>query len=226
LWTVEWTVVGVALHYGLGLGLAVLLNRAMRARGLYRMLLILPWAVPPFVAAFGWRLILNKDGGILNALLGVVGFGPVDWLGEPLAAKAAVVMVNVWLGVPFMMVALLGGLQSVQKDLYEAAEVDGASPWQKFRAVTLPGLRPVSGTVILLGTIWTFNQFPVIALLTAGGPGGSTSILVTEAYDRAFQGIRDYAGAATYGAIIASMLVVFASFYKRWLARSTNGLTA
>ncbi|PXY34498.1 ABC transporter permease [Prauserella sp. PE36] len=222
LWTVQWTVICVALHYTIGLGLALLLNRALRMRTLYRMLLILPWAVPPFVAAFGWRLILNDEGGLLNAVLNVVGIPGVDWLGQPLAAKVSVIMVNVWLGVPFMMVALLGGLQTVPKELYEAAEMDGASPWQRFRAVTLPGLRPVSGTVILLGTIWTFNQFPVIALLTGGGPGGATNILVTEAYERAFQGIRDYAGAATYGAIIASMLVVFAFLYRRWLQRQTS----
>ncbi|WP_177216926.1 carbohydrate ABC transporter permease [Amycolatopsis arida] len=222
LWTLQWTVICVTLHYSLGLGLAVLLNRALRGRTLYRMLLILPWAVPPFVAAFGWRLILNNEGGLLNAVLGMVGVPGVDWLGQPLAAKVSVIMVNVWLGVPFMMVALLGGLQTVPRELYEAAEMDGATPWQRFRAVTLPGLRPVSGTVILLGTIWTFNQFPVIALLTGGGPGGATDILVTEAYYQAFQGIRDYAGAATYGAIIASMLIVFAFFYRRWLARTAN----
>ncbi|MFF5985517.1 carbohydrate ABC transporter permease [Prauserella flavalba] len=222
LWTVQWTVICVALHFTIGLALALLLNRALRMRTLYRMLLILPWAVPPFVAAFGWRLILNDEGGLLNAVLNVVGIPGVDWLGQPLAAKVSVIMVNVWLGVPFMMVALLGGLQTVPKELYEAAEVDGASPWQRFRAVTLPGLRPVSGTVILLGTIWTFNQFPVIALLTGGGPGGATNILVTEAYERAFQGIRDYAGAATYGAIIASMLVVFAFSYRRWLQRQAS----
>lgn len=221
-WTLVWTVTCVTLHYSLGLGLALLLNRALKGRSIYRMLLILPWAVPPFVAAFAWRLVLNTEGGVLNALLNAVGFDSVDWLGEPTAAKIAVILVNVWLGVPFMMVALLGGLQTVPKDLYEAAEVDGATPWQRFRAVTLPGLRPVSGTVILLGTIWTFNQFAVIAMLTGGGPGGATNILVTEAYERAFRGIRDYAGAATYGALIASMLVVFAFFYRRWLDRQSS----
>lgn len=222
VWTLVWTVVGVGLHYAIGLGLALLLNRAMRGRTAYRMMLILPWAVPPFVAAFAWRLILNDQGGLANSILDALGLGSVNWLGEPFAAKISVILVNVWLGVPFMMVALLGGLQTVPKELYEAAEMDGASPWQRFRAVTLPCLRPVSGTVILLGTIWTFNQFPVIALLTGGGPGGATNILVTEAYERAFQGIRDYAGAATYGAIIASMLVVFAFCYRRWLDRQTS----
>ncbi|OQO89437.1 carbohydrate ABC transporter permease [Saccharomonospora piscinae] len=220
-WTLVWTVTCVLLHYSLGLGLAMLLNRAMRGRSAYRMLLILPWAVPPFVAAFAWRLVLNTEGGVLNSVLNALGLGSVNWLGEPFAAKISVLMVNIWLGVPFMMVALLGGLQTVPRELYEAAEMDGATPWQRFRAVTLPGLRPVSGTVILLGTIWTFNQFPVIALLTGGGPGGATNILVTEAYERAFQGIRDYAGAATYGAIIASMLIVFAVLYRRWLERQS-----
>ncbi|WP_246128091.1 carbohydrate ABC transporter permease, partial [Amycolatopsis rhizosphaerae] len=220
LWTVEWTVACVVLHYGIGLGLAMLLNRAMRLRTLYRMLLILPWAVPPFVAAFAWRLILNNQGGLLDALMQRVGLPGVDWLGQPLPAKLSVIMVNVWMGVPFMMVALLGGLQTIPKELYEAAEVDGATPWQRFRVITLPGLRPVTGTVVLLGVIWTFNQFPVIALLTGGGPGDSTSILVTGSYYEAFRGIRNYSGAATYGVIIASMLVVFASFYKRWLARA------
>ncbi|TCP43872.1 arabinogalactan oligomer/maltooligosaccharide transport system permease protein [Tamaricihabitans halophyticus] len=222
LWTLTWTVVCVALHFGIGLGLAMLLNRAMRLRTLYRLLLILPWAVPPFVAAFSWRLILNTDGGVLNVLLEGIGLSSVDWLGDPIAARISVILVNVWLGIPFMMIALLGGLQSLPREPYEAAEMDGANAWQRFRAVTLPGLRPVSGTVLLIGTIWTFNQFPVIALLTNGGPGGATDILVTEAYHQAFQGIRNYAGAAAYGAIILSMLVVFASYYKRWLNRNTS----
>jgi len=117
------------------------------------------------------------------------------------------------------MVALLGGLQSINQELYEAAEMDGATPWQRFRNVTLPGLRPVSLTVILLGTIWTFNMFPVIFLVTGGQPAGQTEILVTGAYRAAFTGIRDYSLAATYGVIILSMLLVFASLYRRVLRR-------
>ena len=128
-------------------------------------------------------------------------------------------MANVWLGVPFMMVALLGGLQSINGDLYEAAEIDGATPWQRFVNITLPGLRPVSSTVILLGTIWTFNMFPIIYFVTRGQPAGSTEILVTGAYRAAFEGIRDYSLAATYGVLILSILVVYASAYKRMLAK-------
>ena len=109
-----------------------------------------------------------------------------------------------------MMVALLGGLQSINGDLYEAAEMDGASPWQRFVNITLPGLRPVSSTVILLGMIWTFNMFPIIFFVTGGEPAGQTEILVTGAYRAAFEGIRDYSLAATYGVVILSILVVSA----------------
>jgi arabinogalactan oligomer/maltooligosaccharide transport system permease protein len=215
VWTLEWTAIGVFFHYTIGLGLAVLLNRPMRFRAGYRMLLILPWAVPAFVSAFAWRLILNGNAGPLDAVLVKLGLPGVDWLGQPFTAKVSVIAVNVWLGVPFMMVALLGGMQAIPRELYEAAEVDGATAWQRFRNVTLPGLRPVSGTVVLLGVIWTFNQFPIIFLVTRGGPGGATNILVTQAFDEAFQGVQNYSAASTYGAIILSMLVVFATVYRR-----------
>jgi arabinogalactan oligomer/maltooligosaccharide transport system permease protein len=218
-WTIVWTVACVALHYGLGLGLAMLLNRPMRLRSFYRMLLVLPWAVPAFVSAFIWRYLFNGEFGVLNAMLRAVGLPGVSWLDDPFWAKVSVIAVNVWLGVPFMMLALLGGLQAIPRELHEAAEVDGASPWQRFRNITLPGLRPVSSTVILLGTIWTFNQFPVIFLLTRGGPAGSTEIMVTYAYRQAFEGIRDYSGSAAWGMVILALLVVMAVVYRRALRR-------
>ncbi|MEV1176509.1 sugar ABC transporter permease [Nonomuraea sp. NPDC049784] len=217
IWTVVWTVVCVALHYGIGLGLAVMLNRKLRWRSVYRVLLILPWAVPAFVAAFIWRYLYNSDYGVINGFLKMAGLSGVGWLDDPTTAKIAVIAVNVWIGVPFMMVALLGGLQSIPAELYEAAEVDGADAWQRFRAITLPGLRQVSSTVVLLGTIWTFNMFPIIFLVTRGGPGSETEILVTYAYREAFTGIRDYAGSAAWGVIILLMLVVLAVGYRRTL---------
>ncbi|MEU7168912.1 sugar ABC transporter permease [Streptomyces morookaense] len=218
-WTVVWTASCVLLHYALGLGLALLLNRQVRFRALYRVLLILPWAVPAFVATFSWRLIFNEKYGVLNAVLDRLGLGTVDWLGDTTLQKISAVAVNVWLGVPFMMVAILGGLQAIPGELHEAAEMDGASPWQRFRHVTLPGLRPVSGTVILLGTIWTFNMFQVIYLLVGQGASSDSEILVTYSYRLAFQGVRDYAGSATYGILILSLLLVFAVFYRRMLTR-------
>ncbi|MEV0266069.1 sugar ABC transporter permease [Streptomyces sp. NPDC050617] len=221
-WTVVWTGSCVFFHYTIGLGLALLLNRPMRFRGLYRVLLILPWAVPAFVATFSWRLMFNEKYGVLNAVLEKLGVGAVDWLGDGLLQKVSAVAVNVWLGVPFMMVAILGGLQSIPSELHEAAEVDGATPWQRFRHVTLPGLKPVSGTVILLGVIWTFNMFQVIYLLIGQGASSESEILVTYSYRLAFQGVRDYAGSATYGIFILSLLLVFAVFYRRLLTRQES----
>lgn len=216
--TLIWTFACVFFHYTIGLGLAVLLHRRMRLRGLYRVLLILPWAVPVFISAFAWKYLLNSRFGLVNWALETVGLPPQVWLGQSNLALVSVIVVNVWLGVPFMMVALLGGLQSIPPQLYEAAEIDGATPWQRFREVTLPGLRPVSGTVVLLGVIWTFNMFPVIYLMTGNNP--HTRILVTYAFERFFSGAtRDYAIASTYGVLILSILLVFATVYRRAMRR-------
>lgn len=220
LWTLVWTVVCVVLHYGIGLGLALMLNQEARFRTGYRIMLILPWAVPPFVSAFAWRLLLNGQNGIVNQTLSTFGLPTAQWLSDPLWQKVSVIMVNTWMGVPFMMVALLGGLQSVPGELYEAAEIDGASARQRFWNVTLPSLRPISNTVILLGTIWTFNQFAVIFLVIGQDAGADSQILVTYAYRLAFSGVRDYSGSATYGALILSLLLVFSIVYRRRLAGS------
>jgi arabinogalactan oligomer/maltooligosaccharide transport system permease protein len=217
--TMIWTVSCVVFHYGLGLGLAVVLNRPVRGRGLYRVLLILPWAVPSFVSAFAWRFMFNHNFGLFNGLLSAIGLDPVSWFDNQWTSLFTAVATNIWLGVPFMMVALLGGMQTISGELYEAATIDGATPWQKFVNVTLPGLRSVSMTVILLGTIWTFNMFPVIFLVTQGQPAGQTEILVTGAYRAAFQGIRNYSLSATYGVLILSILLVFALLYRRALRK-------
>ncbi|MGI5503427.1 carbohydrate ABC transporter permease [Lentzea sp. CA-135723] len=214
--TLIWTFSCVFFHYTIGLGLALLLNRQVKGRTLYRVLLILPWAVPAFISAFAWKYMFNAQYGIINQLLRSVGLPDPVWLGQSNWALVSVIIVNVWLGTPFMMVALLGGLQSIPGDLYEAAEMDGATPWQRFRHVTLPGLRSVSSTVVLLGIIWTFNMFPVIYLIA--GPNPNTRILVTYAFERFFSGAsRDYAIASTYGVLILSVLLVFAAVYRRAL---------
>jgi arabinogalactan oligomer / maltooligosaccharide transport system permease protein len=219
-WTVTWTAGCVVLTFAIGLGLAVMLNRRFAGRTLYRSLLILPWAVPAFVSVFAWRLLYNERNGILNKILDGGGIDAVPWLNDPTMAKISVIAVNIWLGVPFMLVALLGGLQSIPGELYEAAEMDGAGPWQRFRHITLPGLRSVSSTVVLLSTIWTFNMFPVIFLLTRGGPGDSTEILVTYAYRLSFvNSPRDFAGASAWGVLILLILMLFAAVYRRALRR-------
>ncbi|MFI7385351.1 carbohydrate ABC transporter permease [Streptomyces sp. NPDC049813] len=219
LWTIVWTALCVALHYGIGLGLALLLNQKMRGRTFYRLMLILPWAVPTFVTVFAWRIML-ADSGIVNATLGSLHLPQPEWLEDPFFQKAAAILVNTWCGVPFMMISLLGGLQSIDASLYEAAEMDGAGAWQQFRHITLPGLRSVSSTVVLLGVIWTFNQFAIIFLLF-GNTAPDAQILVTWAYRLGFgQQPRDFAQSAAYGVLLLSILTVFTSFYYRWLRRN------
>jgi arabinogalactan oligomer/maltooligosaccharide transport system permease protein len=215
--TIVWTVVGVFFHFTLGLALAVLLNRRFKGRSLYRVMLIIPWAVPGFVSAFAWKFMFNQRFGLINAALENLGMEPVEWFSHRWTALFACIVTNIWMGVPFMMVAILGGLQAIDQDLYEAAALDGASPWQQFRNVTMPGLRPVSQTVILLGTIWTFNMFAVIYFVSGGEPAGQSEILVTGAFRAAFEGLRNYSLAATYGVLILSMLMIFASVYRRVL---------
>ncbi|GAA2748117.1 MULTISPECIES: carbohydrate ABC transporter permease [Kitasatospora] len=218
-WTVTWTVSCVAVSFVIGLTLAIMLNRKVRGRSVYRTLLILPWAVPAFVSTFSWRFIMNNDRGFLNHALQALGLPTFDWLNDPTMAQISVVMVNVWLAFPFVMVAVLGGLQSIPGELYEAAEMDGANAWQQFWNITLPALRPISSTVILLSTIWTFNMFPVIFLLTNGGPGDETQLLVTAAYQKAFTGLRQFGESSAWGVLILLILVVFAVVYRRSLRK-------
>jgi arabinogalactan oligomer/maltooligosaccharide transport system permease protein len=183
------------------------------------MMLILPWAVPTFVTVFSWRIMLS-DSGVINSILGGLHLPQPQWLEDTSFQRTAAIMVNTWVGVPFMIVSLLGGLQSIPSELYEAAEMDGANAWQRFRNVTLPGLRSVSSTVVLLGVIWTFNQFAIIYLLF-GSNAPDVQILVTWAYYLGFgQQPRDYAQSAAYGVLLLSILIVFTSFYRRWLARN------
>ncbi len=215
--TIVWTVSCVFFHFTLGLALALALNRRFKGRGLYRVLLIVPWAVPAFISAFAWKFLFNERYGLINAALEQVGLQPIAWFDHRWTSLFTAIVTNIWLGIPFMMVALLGGLQSINQDLYEAASIDGASPWQQFWNVTMPGLRPVSATVILLGTIWTFNMFPIIYFVTGGQPAGETEILVTGAFKAAFTGLRNYSLAATYGVLILSMLMVYATVYRRLL---------
>lgn len=213
-WTIVWTVVNVFFHFTLGLILALALNQRFRGRTTYRLMLMLPWAVPAYITAISWRFLFNGEYGLFNALLGLVSDQRIAWLSEFPWYYVAVIIVNVWLGVPFMMVALLGGLQSIPNELYEAAQVDGASRTQRFWNITLPQLSSVSSTVILLGIIWTFNIFVVIYLVTGGGPGGKTDILVTYTYNSFSRG--DYSLAAAYAVIVFLLLLSFSAVYRRF----------
>jgi len=220
--TVLWTTLNIIPHILIGTGLALLLNRRIKGRAVYRVLLILPWAIPSYISAFAWRFLYNGDIGFLNNFLRAVGLNAVPWLSDPGWAMFAVVVANTWLAVPFNMVTILGGLQSIPIELYEAAQVDGANGWQKFTNITIPMLRPVLMTITLLGVIWTFNSFNVIFLVSEGGPFRSTEILATWAWRLGFQ--QSQIGiAAAYSVIILIILLVFSGAYIRVLSRSGQG---
>jgi arabinogalactan oligomer / maltooligosaccharide transport system permease protein len=216
--TVLWTSLNIVPHILIGLGLAMLLNRNIRGRTIYRVLLILPWAVPSYISAFVWRFLYNGDFGFLNSVARSIGVGNIPWLSDPVWAMFAVVLANTWLAIPFNMVTMLGGLQSIPTELYEAAEVDGANNWQKFMDITLPMLRPVIMTATLLGVIWTFNSFNVIFLVSEGGPFRSTEILSTWAWRLGFEQAR-YGIAAAFSVMILIILMIFSFSYIRILNR-------
>lgn len=205
--TILWTVANISLHVVIGVALALLLSRPeLRLKGVYRVLLVLPWAVPSYVTALAWRGMFHRQFGAVNALIELCGGEPVSWFARWSTAFAANVATNVWLGFPFMMVVTLGALTAIPKDLYEAAEVDGATKWQQFRHVTLPLLRPSLAPAVAMGAVWTFNMFNVVYLVSAGEPDGTTEILVSEAYRWAFTRGHQYGYAAAYAVLIFLLL--------------------
>ncbi len=182
--TVVLVVTSDALKLGIGLGLALLLNRRLPGRGLFRAVLMLPWAIPAFVAYLTWRVLYQPIGGGLNVLLTATGLHPeiIDWLGQRATAMPAVIAATVWRGFPFWFISILAALQTIPGELYEAATVDGANAWQRFRAVTWPGIRQVVIITALLSSIWTANSFENVWLLTQGGPSDATMVFPVLAY--------------------------------------------
>ncbi|MGH7280424.1 MAG: extracellular solute-binding protein [Polyangiaceae bacterium] len=206
--TVLWTLANVALHVGIGLVLGVALSRPLlRFKAIYRVLLILPWAVPSYVTALAWKGMFHRQFGAVNAILKAVGAEPVSWFSHFSTAFAANVATNVWLGFPFMMVVTLGALTSIPKDVLEAAEVDGATRLQRFFRVTLPLLKPTLLPAVVLGAVWTFNMFNVVFLVSGGEPDDSTDILVSDAYRWAFTRDAQYGYAAAYAVLIFFLLL-------------------
>jgi len=207
-WTLAFALLSTVLSFAVGLGLALLLNdRDLPERSIYRTLLIIPWALPGTISILAWNGIFNDDFGYLNKLLNVLGLGGEPWLSAPTWAKASVLIMNTWLAFPFMMTACLGALQAIPDELNEAAVVDGAGAFSRFRFVTVPYLRSVT-TPLLIGTFaYQFNNFNVIFLLTSGNPAvsnsdaGGTDILISYTYKLTLQQQR-FAVAAAYTVII------------------------
>ncbi len=212
--TVLWTVINIAFHVGGGLFLAMLLNRKMKFKGIYRTLLILPWAIPQVIAVLAWRGEFNFSYGYFNIILTKIGLAPVQWMTDPTANFIAMCLTNIWLGIPFMSVTLLGGLQSISTEYYEAAEMDGANGWQQFRNITWPLLQPVVTPAILLGTFWTFNNFNVPFFINQNELETS-DIMVTGLFRAAFQYNR-YGFSAAFAFVIFAMLLLFTVFYTRY----------
>ena len=220
--TVLWTVTNVALHVGIGVALALVLREPwVRLRGVWRAVLILPWAVPNYITALIWRTMFDAQFGAINALLGFVLQRPVelDWFASFSTSFAANLATNTWLGFPFMMVVALGALQSVPRDLEQAAEIDGASYWQRFRHVVWPMLMPAMVPAVVLGSVWTFNMFNVIYLVSGGEPDGGTEILISEAYRWAFSRGNRYGYAAAYAVIIFGILFAYSRGINRAIGR-------
>jgi arabinogalactan oligomer/maltooligosaccharide transport system permease protein len=209
--TIIWTAVNVTCHVAFGMALALLLHRKMRGKGIYRALIILPWAIPQIIALLVWRTEFSYEYGSVNQMLSFFGIAPIAWLSDPFWNFTAMILVNVWLGIPFMMVLILGGLQSISPEYYEAAEIDGASSRQSFRAITMPLLRPVLTPAIILGTVWTFNNINVPFFMNPNELETS-DILVTALFRQAFQYNR-YGDAAAFAFVIFLILLAFTVVY-------------
>lgn len=224
LYTVVWTVLNVFFHVVIGVGLALLLNRPLKGRAIFRALLILPWALPQYITALTWRGMFNYRYGAVNLILNnYFGIAPIEWLSTPFGAFFACLITNIWLGFPFMMVIALGALQSIPAELYEAADIDGADWWKQLWSVTVPLIKPVMVPAITLGVIWTFNNFNVIWLVSDGGkPADATHILVSYVYREVFNYYR-YGYAAALSLVIFGILLIFGVRYIRG-TKATEGV--
>lgn len=212
--TLVFTVCCTAIPFLIGFALALALNTRLPGRGLLRGLFLFPWVIPGVVVSFVWLWIFNANYGVLNGILVRLGLidDPVSWLGQPGTAMLAVIVAKSWASFPWMMVMLLAGLQTVPAELHEAAALDGASVVRRFWHVTLPHLRGIVGIVLLLETIWNFQHFDTIYVLTGGGPAGATTTFAVSVYETAFKGF-DLGRAGAIGALWMVLLTVLVVVY-------------
>jgi multiple sugar transport system permease protein len=213
--TFLYTVVAVILKAILGIGLAVVLNRDFKSKGLVRAIVLLPWIIPTALSAICfWWLYDATFSGISWVLvhLGIID-SFINFLGDPWNARWSLIAANVWRGIPFFTIGLLAGLQTISPDLYEAAEIDGAGSWKKFRKITLPLLTPLLTVVTVFSTIWTFADFQLVWIITKGGPASATHIFGTLSYERAMQGGHFGEGAAVSNFMLPILVIcVFIAF--------------
>jgi multiple sugar transport system permease protein len=219
--TVLWTAVSVALQIAIGLAFALLLNQRFRGRGFMRGLFLLPWVTPVVVVSLIWKWILNDLYGVINHLLGTINpeWANLAWFSDRSLALWSVIGVNIWRGVPFTMIIFLAGLQTVPRELSEAAVMDGAGRARVFWHVTLPHLKGVLLTVALIFTMFNFNNFDLIYLTTRGGPAEATMTLPVKTYEEAFRGL--HVGVADAWAVLTLIsIAVIAGLYFAYIRRT------
>ncbi len=216
--TLLWTSLAVLAKTLLGMVIALLLNVEFRGRKIARMLFIAPWASSVPISVLLWSWVYNPQFGLLNHILRITGISsnPPVWLGYPTSGFIAAIWVDIWLGVPFMALVFLSGIQSIALELYESADIDGANARQKLFNITLPGIKRILQIATLLSSLWTFNDFNAIYILTQGGPVNTTDILITSIYKNAFvYGHFDVAAvmAVVTFVVLSVLSLVYSRFY-------------
>jgi multiple sugar transport system permease protein len=212
-----WIGLVVGFQFLLGLGAALLLNQSFWWRGLARALVVIPWALPSVIIGLMWTWMYDFNIGVINdglMRLGIIA-EPIAWLARPDTALYCIILALVWQGFPFFAVVILAGLQTIPAELYEAADIDGASRWQQLRHVTLPSIAGVIATALLLRTIWVANSLDVILVMTGGGPGYATYTLPLYAFLRAYSGMEFGYGAALALILTALLLIVVFAYVRR-----------
>jgi len=215
--TIAFTLGSLFFQFTIGLAFALFFQRKFPLSGVFRALLLVPWLMPVIVSGAVWVRLLDMDYGVVNFVVRTLGLTsqPIAWLTDPHLAPISVLIANIWIGIPFNMVVLYGGLQAIPESLYEAAAIDGAGSWQRFRYISWPLLRPVSTVVLLLGLVYTLKVFDVIMAITRGGPANVSHTLNTFAYSLSFTTL-DFGLGAAAGDVLMAVVLVFGLIYLRY----------
>ncbi|MFB5189498.1 carbohydrate ABC transporter permease [Alicyclobacillus fastidiosus] len=207
--TIEFTVLSIVFQFAIGLLLALLFNRKFPANGFLRSLILVPWLIPQLVSGTIFKWMFDSTDGIINeALVGLhVVHHPISWLLHPQLALIVIIVTNIWIGIPFNMVLIYSGLKDVPHEIYEAAEIDGATKWKSFLHITVPSVRTVFAIVLMLGLIYTLKVFDIVMTLTGGGPENSTQLLSTWSYTLSFTNLNFGQGAAIANGLMIIALI-------------------
>lgn len=218
--TFYWMFLSVSLKLVMGLIGATLLNAAVPGKALFRVLVMPPWVIPVAIGMFGWLWLYNGHFGILSGMLQRFGIidGPFEFLAYKSSAFYSCIVADVWVGTPMVTLFLLAAMQGVNRDLYEAAWVDGAGRWYRFRRITIPQIMPVLVSMALMSAIWTFNSFEIIFILTEGGPRHATTTLIVDTFRTAIGNYKFGEGAAR-AVIIVFLLAIFSGIYLFFLGK-------